>query len=172
MPLELYSKAFSMGGAIPARHGSEELNLSPPLHWTGVPKAARSLALLVEDPDAPEGAFVHWLAWNLPVDTRALAEGIAASAGGLVQGLNGYGKPGWGGPRPPCRTGAHRYLFRLIALDRLLDLSAGAGREAFEAALAGHQLDEARLLGKFHRHGCGCSKKAGGCSQGSGCGRH
>jgi Raf kinase inhibitor-like YbhB/YbcL family protein len=168
MPLELYSKAFSMGGALPVRHSAEGVDLSPPLHWVGVPRTARSLALLVEDPDASEGPFVHWLAWNLPAESRELAEG----AGGLRQGLNGYGRPGWGGPRPPCRKGAHRYVFRLFALDRLLDLDEHVGREAFEAALAGHVLDEARLVGKYHRRSCSCANGEGGCSRGSGCGRH
>jgi Raf kinase inhibitor-like YbhB/YbcL family protein len=172
MTLELFSPAFSMGAAIPARHTAGGVDLSPPLQWTGVPRAARAVALLVEDPEAPEGSRVNWLAWNLPAHLGGLAEAVAPEDPRLRQGLNDFGRCGWAGPHPPCRKGARRYLFRLFALDAFLDLPAGAGRPALEAAMHGHVLAEARLMGKHHRRVCACASSGAGCSRDSGSGRH
>ncbi len=172
MTLELFSKAFAMGGALPARHTADGVNVSPPLHWTGVPRGARSLALIVEDPDAPAKTWVHWLCWNIPASLKGIEEDVGPDDPRLRQGLNSFGGCGWGGPRPPCRKGAHRYVLRLYALDKLLDLAPGADREALEAQMHGHVLAAARLMAKYHRRACGCASSGAGCSRGLGCGRH
>lgn len=145
--LELTSPAFSAGRALPRRHTAEGDDLSPPLRWSGAPAGTGSFALLVEDPDAPGGAFVHWLVWNLPSEVRELPEG----ARGWPTGLNGFGRTGWSGPRPPRGEGAHRYVFRLFALDALLDLAPGATREGLEGRMHGHVLAQAALTGKAWR---------------------
>ena len=148
MTLELTSPAFDAGAAIPRRHAADDANLSPPLSWTGAPRTAGSFALIVEDPDAP-GGWVHWAVWNVPSHARGLPEGVPPEAFG--QGVNGYGHIGWGGPRPPRGEGAHRYVFRLHALDTLLDLKAGATREQLESAMHSHLLELATLTGKYCR---------------------
>jgi Raf kinase inhibitor-like YbhB/YbcL family protein len=151
MSLELKSPAFHAAGAIPRRHAKEGADLSPPLSWTGAPRQTRSLALMVEDPDVPGAGWVHWLVWNLPSECQELAEGVRAAA--FTQGRNGYGQVGWGGPNPPMGEGAHRYVFRLFALDDLVDLQPGAGRDALEGCMHGHVLAQASLTGKYWRSG-------------------
>lgn len=149
MDLELTSPAFRTGAAIPARHTAEGADVSPPLRWTGAPEGTKSFALRVEDPDAPGGTWLHWLIWNLPSELRALPEAVSAHA--YPQATNGFGHNGWGGPKPPRGEGAHRYVFRLFALDTLLNVPAGASREAAEVAMHGHVLAEAQLTGKAWR---------------------
>lgn len=145
--LELTSPAFSAGGALPRRHTAEGEDLSPPLRWTGAPPGTGSFALLVEDPDAPERTWVHWLVWNVPSELRELPE----AAKGYPTGRNDFGRLGWGGPKPPRGEGAHRYVFRLFALDAPLDLPAGATREQLEGRMHGHVLAQAALTGKAWR---------------------
>ncbi len=147
--LVLSSPAFERGAAMPARFTLDGENLSPPLSWTGVPQGTRSLALIVEDPDVAGEAFVHWLAWNIAGDRRELAEALSPKADWLAQGTNGYGRLGWGGPCPPRGKGAHRYRFRLLAADSLLDLAPGAGREKLEGHLHGHVLAIAELTARY-----------------------
>jgi Raf kinase inhibitor-like YbhB/YbcL family protein len=149
MSLQLTSPAFGAGERIPARHTADDADVSVPLCIRGVPRGARSLALVVEDPDAPQGTFVHWLLWNVPAETRSLAAALKADA--FVQGKNGYGRVGWGGPKPPRGDGAHRYVFRLFALDALLDTARGATRDELESAMAGHVLAQACLTGSYFR---------------------
>jgi Raf kinase inhibitor-like YbhB/YbcL family protein len=134
MPLELESPAFARGGPLPERFSADGGNRSPPLAWTGSPRGARAFALVVEDPDVHPRAFVHWLAWDIPAHLTGLPEGLAPDALAR-QGINGYGTVGWGGPRPPEGKGAHRYVFRLLALDRPVGLAAGASRPELEEAL-------------------------------------
>jgi len=150
MALQLTSPAFGAGESIPARHAADGADQSVPLAFHGAPQGTRSFALVVEDPDVAKGAlFVHWLVWNIPAETRKLPAGLGADK--FLQGTNDYGKLGWGGPRPPRGDGAHRYVFRLFALDALLDLPAGARRESLETAMHPHLLKSASLTGKYWR---------------------
>jgi Raf kinase inhibitor-like YbhB/YbcL family protein len=147
MGLSLTSSAFQHGAEIPARHTCDGEDLSPALVWSGVPDGTRSLALLVEDPDAPSGTFTHWLVWGIDPAAEALGEGEAAP----VEGSNGFGTAGYRGPCPPPGHGPHRYFFRLYALDVEVDLPAGASRAELEGALEGHVLAGAELIGRYER---------------------
>ena len=152
MALDVTSSAFEGGGAIPARYTCDGLDISPPLSWSPVPNGTRSLALIAEDPDAPRGAFAHWVIYNLPPDTRRLPEDVPnrqTLPGGALQGMNGAGSIGYTGPCPP--GGTHRYFFKVYALDTELDLGAGATREEVVSAMEGHVLAEGRLLGTYQR---------------------
>lgn len=149
MALELTSSAFRTGAAIPRRHTADGADVSPPLRWTGAPRGTRSFVLRVEDPDAPGGDWLHWLVWNLPSELRGLPEAVGATP--YPQAVNGFGRVGWGGPKPPRGEGAHRYVFLLRAVDTLIDPPAGASAEAVEAALHGHVLGQATLTGKAWR---------------------
>lgn len=146
--MQLKSAFFEEGGTIPAICGYKKGNVSPPLAWSLPPSGTRSFALLVEDPDAR--GWVHWLAWNIPFTAAGLPQGVSTSAqlsDGTRQGLNDFGKIGYGGPCPP--SGVHRYTFRLIALDTLLDLAAGAERYELMKAIDSHGLEETRLTGTY-----------------------
>ena len=136
--MTLASPAFADGAAIPAQYSCDGAGGSPPLVIAGVPAAARALALLVEDPDAPSGTFTHWAVWNIPADARGVAAG--ARFEGATEGENGFGNVGWGAPCPP--RGTHRYLFRLIALSAPVKDRDG---------IAAHAIAEARLLGRYSR---------------------
>ena len=144
---EITSDAFEEGATIPRRHTCEGENRSPPLSWTGAPEGARSVALIVDDPDAPVGTFTHWLAWGIDPGAGGLGEGEAAPG----EGRNGFGNAGYAGPCPPPGHGPHRYFFRLHALDAELDLRPGADREELEQALEGHVLETAELMGVYER---------------------
>jgi Raf kinase inhibitor-like YbhB/YbcL family protein len=145
--MELTSSAFAGGQPIPQRHSCEGEDLSPPLSWTGVPEGAASLALIVDDPDAPRGTFTHWLGWGLDPVVGALEEGEAAP----VEGRNDFGATGYRGPCPPPGHGPHRYFFRLHALADELELEPGAGRADLEQALAGRSVSVAELMGTYER---------------------
>jgi Raf kinase inhibitor-like YbhB/YbcL family protein len=145
--MRLTSKAFPDGGEIPSKYTSDGKNISPPLAWAGVPKEAESLALIVEDPDAPTGTFAHWVVVDLPPTTTELHEGLTRLAGGRM-GLNDWEHAEWGGPAPP--KGRHRYMFKLYALDRELGLERPT-RQDLEAAIAGHVLAEATLTGTYQK---------------------
>jgi Raf kinase inhibitor-like YbhB/YbcL family protein len=145
--LELTSESFDHGEPIPERHTCSGNGSSPPLGWDFVPEGTRTLALIVHDPDAPSGDFVHWLAWNIdPADG-----GIDEDKPAPVQGTHDFGRPGYAGPCPPPGHGPHRYYFHLYALDAELDLEEGAAREQLEDAIDGHVLAEAELIGTFER---------------------
>jgi Raf kinase inhibitor-like YbhB/YbcL family protein len=141
------STAFEHGAQIPQRHTCEGEDRSPPLSWSDPPDRTRSLALICDDPDAPSGVFVHWLAWGIDPGQVGLGEGESAP----VEGTGGFGDVGYRGPCPPPGHGAHRYFFRLYALDEELQLGAGAGREELDAALEGQVLESAELMGTFER---------------------
>ena len=145
--MRLTSKAFPDGGEIPIKYTNDGENVSPPLAWTGVPKQAGSLALVVEDPDAPSGTFVHWIVVDLPPTTTELQEGATRFAGGRI-GLNDWKRAQWGGPAPP--KGRHRYMFKLYALDRELGLERPT-RQDVEASISGHVLAQATLTGTYQR---------------------
>lgn len=152
MALELRSAAFAEGGSIPSQYTCDGKNVSPPLAWSGIPPAAKSLALVCDDPDAPAGVWVHWVVYGLPPSTSALPEGVPARdeiGGGGRQGKNDFRKIGYGGPCPP--SGTHRYVFTLSALDSKLDLPAGATKQDLLAAIRGHVLAETKLIGKYSR---------------------
>ena len=140
-------RAFGPGEPIPKEHTADGRDASPPLRWDDAPRGTKSLALVCEDPDAPRGTFTHWVMWNLPAEAREL--GGAPPAGG-AQGKNDFGKVGYGGPAPPPGK-PHRYVFKLMALDRPLDLKPGAAKQDLLAAAKGHELGEARLTGKYAR---------------------
>jgi Raf kinase inhibitor-like YbhB/YbcL family protein len=153
MALELTSTAFQEGATIPEQYTGDGRNVSPPLKWTDPPAGTRSLALVCEDPDAPRGTFTHWTAFNLPAESRELSEAVPAEAtlpNGTAQGTNDFGQVGYGGPKPPPGK-PHRYFFKLYALDRRLDLQAGAGKEDLRAAMKGHVLAEGQLMGTYGR---------------------
>lgn len=153
MKLELTSPAFANGQPIPARYTADERDLSPPLAWSGVPAATRSLTLIVDDPDAPVGTWVHWVLYDLPPATNALPEGVDKSQfvlGGARQGLNDFRRLGYGGPAPP-RGNPHRYCFKLYALDQLLDLKPGLTKKELLKAMEGHVLAAGELIGTYQR---------------------
>ncbi|MEI2787786.1 MAG: YbhB/YbcL family Raf kinase inhibitor-like protein [Steroidobacteraceae bacterium] len=158
MALEISSTAFGPGAAIPGRYTCEGDDVSPPLHWQGVPAGARSLVLIVDDPDAPDPrapkmTWVHWVLVNLPVDAAGLAEGIAPAAlpEGTVEGLNDWKRTGYGGPCPPI--GRHRYFHKLYALDVMLDGLKRPTKAQVEAAMQGHVLAHAELVGRYEKTG-------------------
>ena len=158
MALTLTSTAFADGGEIPSRYTCEGDDISPPLAWSGAPDGTKSLVLIVDDPDAPDPAapqriWVHWVLYNLPPDSAGLPEAVASDAlpAGTEDGLNDWERTGYGGPCPPI--GRHRYFHKLYALDtRLEGLSAPTKRDV-EAAMAGHVLAEAVLLGTYRKSG-------------------
>jgi Raf kinase inhibitor-like YbhB/YbcL family protein len=143
----LQSSVFEHGEPIPRRYTCEGEDLSPPLAWSDVPEGTRSLALVVDDPDAPARTFTHWLGWGLDPGTRGLGEGEAAP----VEGRNDFGTSGYRGPCPPPGHGRHRYFFRLYALDFDPDLRPGAGKGELERALEGHTLAVAELICTYER---------------------
>ena len=153
MTIRLWSPAFEQGGQIPRRHTCDGEDLSPPLRWDGVPEGAASLALVVDDPDAPRGTWVHWVLYDLEPTLDGLAEGVPGDEvlpGGARQGRNDFRRVGYGGPCPPP-DGAHRYVFTLHALARRLGLAAGATKGALLAAMEGGVLGSGRLIGTYRR---------------------
>jgi Raf kinase inhibitor-like YbhB/YbcL family protein len=149
--MELYSPVFEAGQPIPVRFTCDGQDLPPPLRWSGVPKQARSLALIVDDPDAPGKTWVHWLVWNLPPTVTELPEGVSVQGlpAGSQQGTNSSGNLGYEGPCPP--RGMHRYYFKLYALDAPLRLPARADKQTLLKAMQGHVLAEAELMGTYTR---------------------
>ncbi len=152
MTISLSSTAFSNGQSIPAKYSCKGREVSPPLAWTAVPANTQSLALIVDDPDAPGGTWVHWVLYNLPAASSNLPEAVPAGGNrpdGSLQGKNSSGNLGYNGPCPP--SGTHRYFFKLYALDTLLDLPAGASKTQLLAAMQGHILAQGELMGTFSK---------------------
>lgn len=150
--MKLESSAFAENGRIPKRHTADGPDLSPPLSWSGLPDGTKSLVLIVHDPDAPRGDWVHWVLLDLPPQVSGLPEGVTDSSeppSGGRQGTNDFRRLGWGGPAPP--SGTHRYVFLLYALDAPTGLSGGATRAQALAAMKGHVLSEASLTGLYSR---------------------
>lgn len=151
--MQITSPAFKPEQMIPEKFTCKGPDLSPALAWTGTPAGTKSFALIVDDPDAPAGTWVHWVVWNIPVSVTEFMEGMPKDPelkDGTRQGLNDFRKVGYNGPCPP--PGApHRYYFRLYALNATLDLKAGASRAQLDRALAGKVIDHAELMGKFKR---------------------
>jgi len=143
--LKLASSAFAQGGPIPVTYTCDGSDLSPPLRISGVPASTRSLALIVDDPDAPAGVWVHWVLWNIPAVTGRVERGTTPA--GAKQGRNDWQRTGYRGPCPP--SGTHRYYFRLYALSERLNLAGGASRADLDAAMQGKILDSAELVGTY-----------------------
>lgn len=156
MNFTLSSPAFEHGEAIPRRYTCDGDDISPGLEWSGDPEGTRSLALIVEDPDAPDPAapkriWVHWVLYNIPTDVTELGEGVGGNdlPAGTLEGRNDWKKTGYGGPCPP--VGQHRYFFKLFALDRVLPDLGRPSKAALQKAMQGHVLAEAELVGVYKR---------------------
>ena len=156
MALSIESKSFRDNESIPERYTCDGLDISPPLAWSGIPGAAKSLVLIVDDPDAPDPAapkmtWVHWVLYNIPVEAQGLEENIAAVSlpPGTKQGVNGWGRMGYGGPCPPI--GKHRYFFKLYALDTVLPVLQIATKVEAEQAFKGRIIASAQLVGTYER---------------------
>ena len=153
MEITITSSAFADGELIPSEYTCDGRNVSPPISLDGVPQSAESIAIICDDPDAPSKTWVHWVVFNLPVDTKELEEDVPANStlpNGAKQGETDFGRIGYGGPCPP--SGTHRYFFKAYALDTMLELSAGATKEQLLDAMAGHIIAEGQLIGKYKRH--------------------
>jgi Raf kinase inhibitor-like YbhB/YbcL family protein len=151
--ITLTSRAFADGKPIPTKHTGDGDDVSPPLAWTGVPVGARSLALICDDRDAPGGTWVHWVVVNIPPSATGLPEAVPEGdemANGAAHGANSFGRNGYGGPAPPSGP-AHRYRFRLYALDAVMILKPGATREALDEAMLGHIMATGELTGLYGR---------------------
>jgi Raf kinase inhibitor-like YbhB/YbcL family protein len=156
MALQITSSSFSPNGPIPKQHTCEGSDVSPALSWSGVPAGAKSLVLIVDDPDAPDPAapkmtWVHWVLYNLPPTSAGLPEGVAPSAlpAGTRQGHNDWKRTGYGGPCPPI--GRHRYFHKLFALDTELPDLGPATKGAVEKAMQGHVVAQAELIGTYEK---------------------
>ncbi len=145
--MKLESPAFENNGFIPKKYTCDGQDFSPPLLISEVPKSAKSLVLIVDDPDAPMGTFTHWTVWNIPPNTTEFQENSLPQ--GAIEGLTSWGKTGWQGPCPP--SGQHRYFFKLFALDQVLELKAGASLSQLKSAMEGHIIDRAELVGLYQR---------------------
>jgi len=151
MAFTLRSSAVTDGMTIPRRHTCDGLDLSPDLVWSGQPEGTKSFVLVVDDPDAPGGTFVHWVLFDIAATAKGLPEGPLAAKSGLA-GMNDFGKPAWGGPCPPRGKGAHRYFFKLHALDiPTLNVRPGASLFQIEKVIKGHVLATAQLMGRYGR---------------------
>ena len=152
MAMQLTSKAFKEGGAIPKKYTCEGGDVSPPLEWTSVPDEAMTLALISDDPDASNGVWVHWVLYNIPAHIMEIPENLPREGqleNGTMQGQNDFKKIGYGGPCPP--SGIHRYVFKIYALDKELDLAPGATNKQLLQAMEGHILDRAQFLGTYSK---------------------
>ncbi len=156
MDFEIHSPAFPDGGSIPPRYTCDGKDISPPLLWQGIPAGTRSLALIVDDPDAPDPAapkmvWVHWVVHNMPAASSGLPEAASGHAmpPGAVEGYNDWKRIGYGGPCPP--VGRHRYFFKLYALDTVIPVTTPLTKAELLAAMRGHVLAEAVLIGTYQR---------------------
>ncbi len=145
--MKITSSAFQEGGNIPSKFTCDGADANPALRFEGAPAEAKSLALIVDDPDAPVGLFTHWLVWNIDPKTTEIVENSAPV--GAVQGTNDFPKKGYGGPCPP--SGTHRYYFKVFALDQTLDLKPRAKRAEVDAAMRGHVIAQGELMGRYSR---------------------
>ena len=145
--LSIESSAFPHNGMIPPKYTCDGADANPPLSIGNVPEKAKTLALIVDDPDAPMGTWVHWVVWNLGAGTREIPENSVPQ--GALQGTNDFRKQSYGGPCPP--SGTHRYFFKLYALDAPLSLKGGATKAQLEEAMKGHVLSQAELIGRYRR---------------------
>ena len=145
--MKITSSSFQEGGDIPSKFSRDGQDINPALRIEGTPSNAKSLLLIMDDPDAPVGLFTHWLVWNIDPKTTEIAEKSVPK--GAVQGTNDYPALGYGGPQPP--SGTHRYYFKIFALDQTLDLKTGAKRAEVDAAMRGHVTAQGELMGRYSR---------------------
>ncbi len=145
--MEILSPAFKNNTSIPSLYTCDGVGVNPPLKFGGVPDTARSLVLIVDDPDAPRGTWTHWIVWNMSPMTTEIAENSVSN--GAIEGITSYGKPGWGVPCPP--SGTHRYFFKLYALDIILSLGSSVEAVALEQAMVGHIIESAEIVGLYSR---------------------
>lgn len=155
MEFKLTSTAFAEGAVIPTRHTCDGADVSPPLVWTGAPAGTTAFTLIVDDPDAPAGTWVHWILCDIPATLNALPENVSRAdapkeISGAVHGENTSRETGYEGPCPPP-VGAHRYFFKLYALRSRLGLKVGASKQDVERAMQGNVLGTAQLMGKYAR---------------------
>lgn len=147
MAIRILSSAFAEGEVIPRKYTCDAENISPPLNWSDLPEGTVSLALIMDDPDAPAGTWVHWVLYNIPPNQNGLKEGVMGAG---VEGENTSGKLSYGGPYPP-KGPAHRYYFKIYALDTMLDLKQGANKGEVEQAMQGYILAQGQLMGRYQR---------------------
>lgn len=145
--MEIKSSVFKNNQYIPAKYTCDGDNINPPLEFSNVPSQAKSLVLIVDDPDAPSGTWVHWVVFNIDPKLKKIFENSAPST--AIEGITSFGRIGYGGPCPP--SGIHRYFFKLYALDTKLDLNKNANKNDVEAAMNGHVLATAELIGLYKR---------------------
>ncbi len=153
MAFKLKSSAFQDGGAVPVKYTGDGDDASPPLAWSGAPAESKSFALICDDPDAPVGAFSHWVVYDIPPDVKKLEEGLSREGvlpGGVKQGVNDFGKTGYGGPLPPPGK-PHRYFFKLYCLDKKLELEPGLAKGELLDLMQGHIIEQAELVGIYER---------------------
>jgi hypothetical protein len=153
MNLQITSTAFSEGQSIPQKYTGQGSDISPPLAWTNSPEKTKGFALIMDDPDAPMGTWVHWVLYDLPANTSKLPEDVAKTeiiSNGAKQGMNTWPRLGYGGPCPPPGK-PHRYFFKLYALDTMLDLKPGLTKKDLLKAMEGHVLAEGQLMGTYQR---------------------
>jgi len=146
--MKINTNAFPEGGVIPDKYARQGSNMNPPLHLDDIPSRARSLALIVDDPDAPSGTFNHWVIYNIDPKTHDIKENSVPVI--ATQGRNDFGDVEYDGPQPP--SGEHRYFFKAFALDTVLDLPRGARRQELEKAMEGHVLEQAATMGRYGKH--------------------
>ena len=144
--MKLSSSAFGNKEVVPVEYTCDGDNVSPPLTFGDVPNKTKSLALIMDDPDAPMGTWVHWLVWNVPTNVTGFSKGENIT---FPKGKNDFGKQKYGGPCPP--SGVHRYFFKLYALDTMLDLQPGASKKQLEKAMTGHVIEEDQLMRTYSR---------------------
>ena len=152
MSITVKSSTFASGQPIPAKYTADGQDISPPLSWSDVPAGTEQFALIVDDPDAPRGTWIHWVVYGIPGDATSLPEGAGAKgkpAAGLLEGRNSWGKPGWGGPSPP--SGTHRHYFRVYALGAEVKLKEGLTEAELTKAIEGHVLGMGELMGTYRR---------------------
>lgn len=142
--IKVFSSAFESNGTIPRKYTCDGKNINPPLEFEGIPEEAESMALILDDPDAPMKVFTHWIVWSIEPVAKIEEDSIPG-----VEGMNDFRKIGYGGPCPP--SGTHRYFFRIYALDKHLELKEGASRKELESAMIGHIVAEGELMGKYSK---------------------
>ena len=151
MTLNLTSESFQPNGMMPSLYTCEGKETSPQLAWTGVPENAKSLVLIVDDPDAPKKTWVHWVLYNIPTDAKSLKQGVGAKElpSGTLQGKNDWKRTGYGAPCPP--SGKHRYVFKLYALDAVLPDLKTPSKADVEKAMKGHVIAQTELIGLYQK---------------------
>lgn len=151
--ITIFAESFRNGETIPAEYTCEGENVSPSISWSGIPEGTKSIALIMDDPDAPRGTFIHWVLYNIPANINKLPRSIQGAEilkDGSRHGTTDFGRVGYGGPCPPY--GVHRYYFRIYAIDIILSLGPGVHRTEVDKAMKGHILGKGELMGRYERH--------------------